>query len=213
MKRDQKLLNRRRVLGTVGSGTVLALAGCVGTDDAEEDEPAETDDDSADDGEDEPTELSEPTEFPEGEECAVCNMITEEYPEWNAQLVKADETRVYVCSSGCLLAYLTDPEHFGGEDETVEAVWVTDYDTGDLIDGMEAYYVRVQDPDHIDDIMMMNPTPFENREAAASLIDELNEEYDGAYDVDEDIITFDDFDRELATHYREDLLNGDTGDH
>ncbi len=212
MKQNRQFVNRRDVLGTVGAGTVLALAGCVGSDD-DTDEPDENGDGSVDDAEEGPTELSEPTEFPEGEECAVCNMITEEYPEWNAQLVKADETRVYFCSSGCLLAYFTDPEHFGGEDETVEALWVTDYDTGELIDGMEAYYVRVKEPGHIDDIMMMNPTPFESREAAESLIDELNGEYDGAYDLDEDVITFDDFDRELATHYRADLLNGDNGGH
>ncbi len=212
MKRGRQFVNRRNVLGTVGSGAVLALAGCVGSDD-EADEPEDTGDDSADDTEDEPTELSEPTEFPEGEECTVCNMITEEYPEWNAQLVKADETRVYFCSAGCLSAYSYNPEHFGGENETVENVWVTDYDTGELIDGMDAYYVRVQAPDHIDDIMMMNPTPFESREAAESLIDELNQEYDGAYDVEEDIIRFDDFDRELAMHYRADFLNGDDDGH
>ncbi|SNR65273.1 nitrous oxide reductase accessory protein NosL [Halorubrum vacuolatum] len=187
---------------------VFALAGCLGSDEDGGD-PEEAGDDSTG----EQTALSEPTDFPEGEACAVCNMITEEYPEWNAQLVKTDETRVYFCSSGCMLAYITDPEHFGGEDEVVEGVWVTDYDTGELIDGMQAYYVRVKESGHIDDIMGMNPTPFESREAAESLIDRLNDEYDGAYDAAEDVIRFDDFDRDLAMHYRANFFDGDDDDH
>ena len=215
-------IDRRTVIGTIAVGTA-ALAGCLGDDDAGDDgdDPSDdsangddpSDDDSAN-GDDAPAEpLDEPAEFPEGEACTVCNMITEEYPEWNAQLVKTDETRVFFCSAGCLLAYFVDPEQFGGETEEVEHVWVTDYGTGELIDGMESYYVRVEDPDHVDDIMMMNPTPFAERERAEAFVDELNEEHGADYDHDEDIITFDAFDEELAMLYRADFLDGDDHSH
>jgi len=213
-------VDRRTLLGALCGA--VALAGCIGdetddtgdeTDDTgnELDDPDDTDD-SSDDGE-EVEALDEPTEFPQDEPCVVCEMIAEEYPEWNAQLVTAGGTRVYFCSSGCLLAYYVDPEHFDGEDELVENVWVTAYDTGELIDGRESYYVRVEDSDHVDDIMMMNPTPFSAREDAEAFIDELNDEFDAGYNHDADVITFDEFDMELAMHYRARFLGDDHGDH
>ena len=189
--------SRRAVVGTTAASIATALAGCAG----------ETD--PADSGE---QQLDAPAEFPEDESCAVCGMVTPEYPEWNAQLVNEDGERVYFCSSGCLLAYYVDPEQFDGEEKPVENVWVTDYETGELIDGRECHYVRVTDPDHVDDIMMMNPTPFADRDGAEAFIDELNGEFDAGYDHDADIITFDDFDMELAMLYRERFLAGE-GDH
>ncbi len=57
-------------------------------------------------------------------------------------------------------------------------------------------FVRVTDPDHVDDIMMRNPTPFADRSDAESFVDEYDE-----YDED-DILEFESFDRELAEYYR-----------
>lgn len=223
--------NRRTVIGSLGTGAVLALAGCLDdsddeepetddtdetTDDEETDDTDETDENGDENGgevdDDEAEQLSEPTEFPDGEECAVCNMITAEYPDWNAQLVHGSGTRTYFCSSGCLAAYYPDPLEFGDCEAPIENAWVTDYETGDLIDGQEAYYVLVEDADHIDDIMMMNPTPFASREDAEALVEELNAEFDADYDVDEDIVRSDAFDMELAMQYRGRLFEDDDGD-
>ena len=99
-------------------------------------------------------------------------------------------------------AYTADPEHFGGDDKEIENVWVTDYETGELIDGQESYYVRVKDSNHVDDIMMKNPTPFAERSDAEAFIDELNDEFAADYEHNSDIITFDEFDMELAMFYR-----------
>ncbi len=210
MSNDRLNFDRRTLLGTLGAGAALAVAGCVGGDDDDDHDDTGTADDDHDD---EAQQLSEPTEFPEGESCAVCNMVTEEYPDWNAQLVKEDGARVYFCSSGCMLAYYADPEHFGGEGEALENAWVTEYESGELIDGQECYYVRVGDSDHVDDIMMMNPTPFAERDDAEAFIDELNDEFDAGYDHDADIITFDEFDMELAMMYRSRFFEDENGDH
>lgn len=219
---ERPYANRRTVIGSLGTGAVLALAGCL--DDADDEEPEtddtdetgdteETDDtDETEENGEEAEQLSEPTEFPDGEECAVCNMITAEYPDWNAQLVEEDGANVYFCSAGCLLAYSVDSEHFGATGEDVENFWVTGYETGDLIDGQEAYYVLVEDADHIDDIMMMNPTPFASRDDAEALVEVLNADFDANYDVGEDIVAADAFDMELAMQYRGRFFEDDDGD-
>ena len=196
---------RRTLLGTLGAGTVLALAGCVGDSDSPEDEPVDAETGTTDD-------LDSPTEFPDEQACAVCGMITPEYPEWNAQLVTTDGTRTYFCSAGCLLAYTVDPERFGGDDEPIENVWVSDYETGELIDGTDCYYVRVTETDHVDDIMMRNPTPFETRERAEAFIQELNDEHDVSYRTETDIISFEAFDMDLAVLYRSNFFEEDGDD-
>ena len=202
MDSERSYTDRRTVLGALGSGVVLALAGCAGEEDTEDDEPADTETDDTEteetdgNGDEELESLDQPTEFPEGEECAVCNMITAEYPEWNAQLAHENETRTYFCSSGCMSAYYVAPGEFGGPESSIASVWVTDYGTGELIDASEAYFVRVSDSDHVDDVMMMNPAPFSDRADAEAFVDEFD-----AYS-DEDIIRLEDFDMELATQYR-----------
>ena len=212
MNFDQSQTDRRTVLGALGSGAMLALAGCSGNGDqdgetggdgtTEPDETTDTEDttdsEETDDtgGQEEVDELAEPTEFPEGEECAVCNMIAADHPEWNSQLVHEDETRTYFCSSGCMSAYYADPQEFDGPDTAIENVWVTGYKSGDLHNAEEVHFVRVQDSSHVDDIMMMNPTPFAERADAEAFV--------GEFDVysEEDIIGLEDFDMDLAMQYR-----------
>ncbi|CAI49662.1 NosL family protein [Natronomonas pharaonis DSM 2160] len=199
-KQTQDTWTRRRMLAVAGAGAVVGLAGCADESSEEpEEEPEEApEEDPEEDPEEEPEALAhdEPAEFPEGEECAVCNMVTPEYPEWNAQVVHENGDRAYFCSSGCLSAYVADPEHFDGPGSDIENAWVTCYESGELIDGKEAYYVRVTDSDHVDDPMMRNPTPFGMREDAEAFADEFDE-----YD-DSDIITYGDFDQDLAEFYR-----------
>ena len=187
-------VTRRRIVELAGAGVVFGLAGCAGEEPTDDDE-SPSDDESSTDVEDEHSH-DEPSAFPEDEPCAVCNMIAEEYPAWNAQLVDDDGHREYFCSAGCLLAYYVDPERFDGSNAEITGVWVTDFESGDLIDGTDAFFVRVTDSEHVDDIMGMNPTPFADREAAEAFVAEFDEY------GDDDIITLEDFDRDLAEHYR-----------
>jgi len=149
--------------------------------------------------------LSEPIEVPGDAECPVCNMIPAEYPEWNAQLVHENGHRAFFDTSGCLAAYKSDIDRFGGPESGLEAAWVTGFETGEFIEASEAFFVRVTDPDHVDDVMMRNPTPFSDRSDAEAFVDEF-EEYD-----EDDIITFDEFDQDLAMLYRERFIEGDGG--
>ncbi len=213
----ERSVERRWVLGTVGIGAAAALAGCLGEEEANGDDNGDDEANGDDDGEG--TALTEPTDFPEDDEgeCAVCDMIAVEYPDWNAQLVHEDGHREVFCSSGCMAAYYADPEQFGGPDSGIETVWVTEYgadvdeDAGPgaedhgLIDASEAYFVRVTDPDDVDDIMRMNPIPFADREDAEEFVDDFE-----AYD-DDDIITLEEFDMDLAMTYRAQFFEDDNG--
>lgn len=215
-------LTRRRIAQMGGAIAVGALAGCLGdetdpngngaADDDMVEAPGATDDTGdADDEDGDPAaeqRLDEPVEFPPEHACPVCNMIPAEHPEWNTQLVHSDGTREFFDTTGCLAAYVTHTDRFGGPDSPVENAWVTGVETGELIDASEAVFVRVTDSDHVDDIMRMNPTPFADRADAEAFIEQFDE-YDG-----DDLITFEDFDGELAMLYRERFLeDGDMDDH
>jgi nitrous oxide reductase accessory protein NosL len=194
MDNELSRVDRRRVLETLGSGAALALAGCAGNGDSET--PTEDAGDAR---------LDEPTAFPDGEECAVCNMITAEHPKWNAQLVHEGGTRVYFCSSGCMAGYRVAPDEFGGPDASIAATWVTGHETRELIDASRAFFVRVTDSDHVDDVMMMNPVPFADRDDAEAFVASFD-----AYDED-DIIRLESFDRDLALQYRGRFFEDDNG--
>jgi len=228
-KRDPSVSTRRDVLSVTGAGLLAGLAGCTGTGDGTEDgtggdgtetpagdgsdgEGTETpaEDGSDGDGTETPADdaeasLGDPVEFPEDAECPVCNMMPAEHPEWNAQLAHENGDRAFFDTSGCLAAYVAYTDRFGGPDSTLRTAWVTGFETGELLPASDAYFVRVTDPDHVDDVMMRNPTPFADRSDAEAFVEEFD-----AYG-DEDIITFDEFDEDLATFYRKDYVEGDGG--
>ena len=219
MTPEERAVDRRWVLGTIGIGATTALAGCLGGDDEENgDDEGNGDDDNG--GE---PELTEPADFPEDEddgECAVCSMVAVDHPEWNAQIVHEDGHREFFCSSGCMAAYYADPEHFGGPDSEIENVWVTEYgadvdadaggdvDAHGLIDASEAYFARVIDRDDVDgDAMGVNPIPFAERADAEDFLEDFE-----AYD-DADVITLEDFDMDLAMTYRAQFFENDDNSH
>ena len=187
MEDARKHLDRRTVVGTLGMTAAVALAGCSAGDD--------TGDGAAETGEGSTADLESAVAFPDGEGCAVCNMVAAEHPTWNAQLVHEDGTRSFFCSSGCFAAYYVDPARFDGPASAVANGWVTDYETGELCPAETAYFVRVTETDHVDDIMRMNPTPFADRADAEAFVDSFE-----AYD--DDIIQLDAFDQNLAVLYR-----------
>lgn len=198
MAADHLRIDRRTVLGTAGAGLVLAVAGCLGEDDDPDDgnDGNGDPDDGTGDPNDGAGQLSESAEFPADEECAVCNMVAADHPDWNAQLVHENEVRTFFCSSGCLVAYAVDPAHFDGPDNEVANAWTTGYETGELVDVAGASFVRVTDADHVDDIMMLNPIPFADRADAEAFVGEF-----AAYDQD-DIVAFEAFDHDDAELYR-----------
>lgn len=202
-------IGRRSATAMIASGLFVGLSGCLGDTDQDDNEQG---DDTDVNNEDSDVSPAEPAEFPADASCAVCNMKPAEHPPWNAQLVTDDDNQVFFCSPGCLLAYTVDPGRFGGDDTPLANVWVTEFESEDFIDGMEAVYLAVNDPNHIDDIMMMNPIPFSSESDAEDLRSRLNEEYDSGY-TSEDIIGFSDFDHELAQRYRGDFFNNGGHNH
>lgn len=212
---DRTVSTRRSVLAATGAGLIAGVAGCTGNGDAPADDGGNGTEDGSDGGADDGNEetgdangeanLGEPVAFPEDVSCPVCNMMPAEYPAWNAQLAHANGDRAFFDTSGCLAAYTAYTDRFGGPDADLEAAWVTGFETGDLLRASDAFFVRVTDPDHVDDVMMRNPTPFADRDDAEAFVEEFD-----AYG-DEDIITFEDFDRDLATFYRERFVEGDGG--
>lgn len=148
--------------------------------------------------------IDEPTEVPSDATCPVCNMVPAQYPDWNAQLVHEDEERVFFCTSGCMTAYYVVPERFDAPDAAIAGVWVTDFVTSDLIDGLEANYVLETDTDRVDDPMMRNPLPFVDRASAIAYV----EQYDDL--AEDDVVTIDEFDQDIAELYRERFLTEDT---
>ncbi|WP_205738808.1 nitrous oxide reductase accessory protein NosL [Halonotius aquaticus] len=139
---------------------------------------------------------TQPAAIPADANCEVCNMVAADYPAWNAQLTHDTGDNAYFCSSGCLAAYIAEPSRFGGPKASIDTAWVTEYETESFLQASEAFFVRVANPDHVDDVMMKNPTPFATREDAVA----FTESFD-AYGED-DILRFSDFDMELATFYR-----------
>jgi copper chaperone NosL len=208
---------RRKVLKTLGVSAVAgvgATTGCIGGNGDDGGEGNETDDgtnetdgdmNETDTGDGEET--AEPVDFPEDAECPVCNMMSAEFPDWNAQVVHEDGERAYLCTSGCMTAYKAYPEEFSVSDSSgagsdIAGVWVTGYETRELIDGKEAEYALENDPERVDDPMMVNPAPFENSEDAVAYVEEVD------HLAEEDIVGYDDLDPETADMYRGQLTPG-----
>jgi len=201
---------RRRLLKLLGTGATVgavAVTGCL--DDETEQEPEDNDQEPDEEPEDEPEEdepeeasLDEAADFPEDANCPVCNMAPAEHSDWNAQVVHEDGERAYFCSAGCMNAYLGFSERFAGTDTDVAGAWVTEYETGELIDGLDAHYALETDPDRVDDTMMLNPAAFGDREDAVAYVDEVD------YLDEESIVGFEDLDSETARDYRGQQIGG-----
>ncbi|EMA35470.1 nitrous oxide reductase accessory protein NosL [Halobiforma nitratireducens] len=201
---------RRRVLAAIGAGSLVGVAGCVGGGESDgdgdgdgEDDVASPDDD-ADGGEPSPFLVDHPGDEPQPFEsdhmCGVCTMGVTSYDERNAQLAHETGDGMMFCSPGCLFAYYVAPDHFDGPDSDVVGVWVTDFDTGDLIDGFEAYYALEHDDRRADDPMGVDPRVYEDEDLAVAYV----EEYDDL--GEDDVITFSEVDEDVARIYRSSRL-------
>lgn len=199
MTREGRSIDRRRVVGIVGAGAMGLAAGCLGFGDDEASGDGATTDDSGDDEHrfagtvDHPGDES--LEFTGEYSCPVCNMTPGEYPQWQSQLALEGGEGVLFDTPGCLFAYyVAQPT-----DAEITNVWVTDFDSGDLIDGTEAWYVIVTDDEPVpQETMGLNPRPFEEYDDAVAYLDE----WDAEDLTEDDIIQLDDVDRETAAIYR-----------
>lgn len=168
---------RRRVLELAGGAVAVSLAGCLGGGGTDTDEPVEP---------------------PADASCGVCKMAPAEYPDWNAQLVFGDGTRVHFCSPGCFAAFYADPGHFedGRSQDAIANSWVTDYLSTELTDAATASFVLEMNADRIDAPMMMNPVPFADEADAQVYVDRYDDL--GA----DDVVGLDSFDLDIAKQYR-----------
>jgi len=202
-RRDRPLRPRRNVLRLVGSGAALALAGCTGGDGTADDEPTDETTESPEEGEtDEPAGV-EPVAVPEDASCAVCEMNVAKFADWHAQAVHEDDTRAFFCTAGCGTTYYVLPGEFAETEAAIAGFWVTDFETGDLIDGLEAHYALETDSDRVDDPMGLNPAPFADREDAIAYVDAVD------YLSEADVVGLSAFDRDVVSQYRGRLLPGD----
>ena len=189
---DGLLIDRRRLLGTLGAGMTVAIAGCQGGDgagDGGDDGDARSYDPNVDDH---PGDA--PIEFTDDQNCAVCNMTPTDYTSWHSQLAHEDGTGAVFDTPGCLFAYVVATS----SDSGVAGAWTVDYESGDLVDATDAFYVLITDADAVDDPMKINPRVFADRDDAVAFVEEWEAE-----DLSEDdIIEFDEIDRDAAAIYR-----------
>lgn len=193
---------RRWLLGAIGAGATVGIAGCL-DDSGGQAEPGTDGDEDEDEGDDEhPYEArviehsgGEPIEFSQDQNCAVCNMTPADYAEWQSQLAHENGEGAVFDTPGCMFAYYAAPP----VDESVSDAWTTDFETGDLIDATEAHFVIVTDENAVSgETMTLNPRPFEDREDAVDYLDEWDAE-----DLSEDdVIDLSEVDREIADIYR-----------
>ncbi|MEY7850861.1 nitrous oxide reductase accessory protein NosL [Natrarchaeobius sp. A-rgal3] len=195
------LPTRRRVLASLGTGTAAGLAGCFGDANGDGGEGGDDTGDGTDEADEDhqyATNLAHPGDEPiefEGLRCPVCNMQPADYPSWQSQLGHEDGTGAAFDTPGCLFAYYAAPP----TESPVEGAWVTDFETGDLIDATAAHYVIVTDENAVTgEVMGLNPRPFADREDAVAYL----EEWDAESLTEDDIIGLADVDRDVAAIYR-----------
>jgi hypothetical protein len=147
--------------------------------------------------------VDEAVGVPSDAACPVCNMKPAKFPTWNAQVVHEDGTREFFDTSGCMAAYYALADTFAETDAPVAGVWVTDFETGERIDGTAAHYVLETDSDRVDDPMRLNPAPFAERADAEAYVDAVD------YLTADDIVGIDAFDRDVAEQYRQSFIDGE----
>ncbi|MFC4437046.1 MULTISPECIES: nitrous oxide reductase accessory protein NosL [Natrialbaceae] len=192
---DGRSHTRRRLLGAIGTGATGAVAGCLGRNGGGEDEGEDEDDREHQYATSVEHPGDEPLDFTGEYNCPVCNMTPADYSVWQSQLAHEDGTGAVFDTPGCLFAYYAVPP----TDSDVVAAWVTDFETGELIDATEAFFVLVTDDEPVpDEVMGLNPRPFEDRDDAVAYLDE----WDAEELTEDDIIGLTDVDREVAAIYR-----------
>lgn len=184
-------LDRRGLLGLLGAGTVVGVAGCLGDgndgEDGEGDEPRtfEPTIEHPGDG---------PVPFTDDQHCPVCNMTPGDYSDWNSQVAHENGRGAAFDTPGCMFAYIV--AHTA--DAPISGAWTVGRQSGDLIDATAASFVIVTDETAVDDPMGISPRAFARRDDAVAFL----EAYEAEELTEDDIIAFDEIDRETAEIYR-----------
>lgn len=142
--------------------------------------------------------ILDPVSVPTDAECSVCSMKPAEYEGQNAQISHEDGSREFFCSPGCAVAYYAVPDHFvdGNDQNDIVGLWMNDYASESLIDGMHADYVLELSGEGVNLPMKNNPVPFAKREDAIAFTDQFEEL------TKHDIVGIQAFDLPLALKYR-----------
>lgn len=203
-RRESSSRSRRTYLHALGTGSILAIAGCLGGagDEDGDGAPSDDHDDHEDDTlgdefieyDEDPTEL---VDVPEEVSCAVCNMIPAETTDWNSQAAHEDGVRAFLCTPGCAVAYSVKPTAFGGPETPLAAAWVRELEDRELLSVEEAYYALDDSPDRDADNPMVNPATYRDRESAVAYV----ERYDDL--SEEDVIHGSDLDEDAASRFRD----------
>ncbi|WP_246999330.1 nitrous oxide reductase accessory protein NosL [Halosolutus gelatinilyticus] len=194
---------RRRLLGSAGAGATIAAAGCLGRfgDDGSGSADSAEDGDGRGEGDEHQyaTDVEhpggEPLEFSGDYNCPVCNMTPADYPRWQCQLAHENGQGALFDTPGCMFAYYAAPPI----DSPIDGAWVTDFGSGDLVDGTDASYVLVTDSEAVpNETMGLNPRPFASYDDAVAYLDE----WEAEELTEDDIVGLADVDREVAAIYR-----------
>ncbi|MFA9415459.1 nitrous oxide reductase accessory protein NosL [Natrinema sp. HArc-T2] len=188
-------LGRRRLLGALGAGATVGIAGCLGVNGSE-------------DGDDEQAQVYEPSiegveegpvEFTRSQRCDVCGMPVMKY-FGNSQLVHENGQAAVFDLPGCLFAYKVSST----PDSPIQGAWTTDYETHDLIDATTANFVLITDKEAADDPMGIDPRPYAHRSDAVMFLESWEaEDLSPEADI---IVGLDEVDMETAKIYRKSRL-------
>lgn len=189
-------ISRRSVVVAIASGSVGSVAGCLGgsADPSDEESTEET----AEEPEFPTHPIDEPREPPERHRCdGPCGMAPSNFPEWNAQLAHDGGQGAFFDTPGCLLSYRHDPVFYDAPEDPIVNVWVRDFESKELIDALEAFFVLDYDKERLTEPMAHNPKPFADRSDAVAYV----ESYDDL--GKENIVDIDGFGAEQAHRYRD----------
>ncbi len=81
------------------------------------------------------------------DKCPVCGMFVAKYPDWVAQVIFKDGSRVFFDGAKDMFKYLLEMKKYnpGKKPDEIAKIWVTDYYDLALTDGREAFYVTGSD--------------------------------------------------------------------
>ena len=187
-------LERRRLLGTLGAGAAIGIAGCLGGS-GSDGPPAQVYEPSLEGVEE------GPVEFTGSQRCDVCGMAIADYAG-RSQFVHENGQAAVFDLPGCLFTYTVSST----PDSPIQGAWTTDYNTEELIDATTAYFVLITDEEAAPDPMGINPRPYATREDALAFLEDWEAEN---LSPEEDIIVgLEEVDMEIARIYRESRLPG-----
>lgn len=90
-----------------------------------------------------PASEQNPRKPSEKDKCPVCGMFVYKYPEWIAEIIFHDGSVAYFDGAKDLFKYYLDPSKYAGGKtrRDISAIYVTEYYSGEMINGMISYYV------------------------------------------------------------------------